>query len=72
MTINFAEKARAGRRAALATLNARLARGANGANVVSIYETRMAPRRSVPEFRSVRGHQPALQPVLVLTDRIAA
>jgi len=62
----LAEKVRAGRRAALAALNARLA--ASG-NVVSFYEGRFPVRQAVPEFRSVR-RVPA--PVLVLTERIAA
>lgn len=65
MTNLLADKARAGRRAALATLNARLA---TGANVVSIYQGRMPARRVAPEFHSVRNHQP----VLVLTERVAA
>lgn len=65
MTSPLTEKARSGRRAALAALNARLA---SAANVVSIYEDRMPPRRAVPEFHSVRRRAP----MLVLTERVAA
>lgn len=71
----LADKIRAGRRAALASLNARVS---DAANVVSIYEDRFPVRRAVPEFHTVRTVTPAVtpaaarQPVLVLTDRLAA
>lgn len=72
MTITLADKARAGRRAALASLNARIAQSEN---VVSIYERVLEPRRVVPEFHTIRAHDapaPARAPMLVLENPIAA
>lgn len=72
MTATLLEKARAGRRAALASLSARGDR-----NVISLFDEAPQPRKSVPEFRSVRSHIAMEEPhqeatVLMLTDRIAA
>ena|GEM_PF-5216618 len=72
MTLSLADKARANRRAALATLNARVGRSQN---VVSIFDRVMQPRQTVPEFRTTRGHDAlaaAALPVLVLRDPVAA
>jgi hypothetical protein len=72
MTLSLADKARANRRAALASLNARVARSQN---VVSIFDRVVQRRQAVPEFHTTRAATalaatPA--PVLVLTDPIAA
>jgi len=73
MQLSLAEKARAGRRAALSALNAKLSRDTR---VVSIFEGSLPRRQAVPEFHSVR-HAPAAPaactaPVLVLTRAMAA
>jgi len=47
----LAEKARAGRRAALTSLHSRLG---HPDKVVSIFDNAFPPRQSVPEFHSVR------------------
>lgn len=69
----LANKIRAGRRAALASLSTRVS---DAENVVSIFEDRIPARRAVPEFHSVRNAAAVSaeirRPVLVLTDRIAA
>ncbi|MEJ1992182.1 MAG: hypothetical protein P8X50_10875 [Maritimibacter sp.] len=73
MTATLLEKARAGRRAALASLSHHTDRAEN---VISLFEEAPQPRKSIPEFRSVRRHvEPELThsaPVLVLDQRIAA
>ena len=75
-TLSTIDKIRAGRRAALASLNARLDRGGN---VVSIFENSFPRRQAVPEFRSVRSQPVAVRveagtrlPRLLLKNRIAA
>lgn len=52
MTLSLADKARANRRAALASLNARFA---EGENVVSIFDRVISRRQSVPEFHTTRS-----------------
>ena len=72
MTLTLADKARANRRAALASLNARVA---GSENVVSIFDRIVSPRRSLPEFHSIRSRAALVElaePVLVLTDPLAA
>jgi len=49
---SLSEQARAGRRAALSALNARLG---TKDRVVSIFEGSFPRRRAIPEFHSVRG-----------------
>lgn len=51
MDLSLADKARAGRRAALSALNARLA---TDDRVVSIFEGSFPRRGAVPQFHSVR------------------
>jgi hypothetical protein len=71
MTTSLLEKARAGRRAALASLNAQAA--ITSENVVSLFEGLPQPRKTMPEFRSVRRHADTeAAPVLMLTERLAA
>lgn len=73
MHTSLADKARAGRRAALSALNARLG---TTDRVVSIFENTLPRRRAVPEFHSVRhpGVMPAAAPlpILVLDEQVAA
>jgi len=73
MHSSLADKARAGRRAALSALNARLG---TTDRVVSIFEGTLPRRRAVPEFHSVRhpGATPATAPlpILVLNEPVAA
>lgn len=72
MTHSLINKARANRRAALATLNARIGRSQN---VVSIFDRAIQRRQTVPEFRTSRAHDvlaAAALPVLVLRDPLAA
>ena len=51
MSLSLAEKARAGRRAALCALNARID---GDDDVVSVFEGSFPRRRAVPQFQSVR------------------
>lgn len=72
MTATFTEKARANRRAALASLHARTTKGVN---VVSMFDEFFQPRVSVFEFHSTRAKahevRPARSaPVLVLTNSV--
>lgn len=72
MTLSLADKARANRRAALASLNACMVQGEN---VISIFAGPARRRETVPEFHSIRartGRSVAAHPVLVLTDPVAA
>lgn len=73
MDRSLSDKARAGRRAALSALNARLNAHRD---VVSIFEVGCQNRVAVPEFRSVRNkapEKPTLRlPTLVLTGAVAA
>ena len=62
------EMARAGRRAALTSLHARLG---HTDKVVSIFDNAFPLRQAEPEFQSVRIGR-VRHPVLVLTDRVAA
>jgi hypothetical protein len=57
MTTTLADKAREGRRTALAALNARVA---HSRNVVSIFDRVVQRRQSVPEFHSIRAHDARL------------
>ncbi len=73
MHSSLAEKARAGRRAALSALNARLA---PDNSVVSIFMGTFPHRQAMPEFHSVRT-DPAVEPPqvharFVLRNRAAA
>lgn len=75
-TTPMIEKIRAGRRAALASLNTRLN---HGGNVVSIFENAFPRREATPEFHSVRSQPVPVRiaadsprAVLVLKNRIAA
>ncbi len=61
MPLSLIEKARANRRAALASLNAREARSQN---VVSIFDGVIQHRKSVPEFHSIRIHMDAARPTV--------
>lgn len=66
------EKIRAGRRAALSSLHARLG---HTDKVVSIFDNAFPPRVSEPEFHSVRAHQPVARlrrSTLALADSVAA
>jgi len=73
MQTSLTDKARAGRRAALSALNARLG---TTDRVVSIFEGTLPRRRAIPQFHSVRhpGAAPAAAPlpILVLDQRVAA
>lgn len=73
MQRSLLEQARAGRRAALSALNARLG---TGDRVVSIFEGSFPKRQAVPEFHSVRaapaGTNLTARPRLVLMKNIAA
>lgn len=51
MIMSLADKARANRRAALASLNARVARSQK---VVSIFDGVIQTRKVIPEFHSIR------------------
>ena len=67
-TTPIIEMARAGRRAALTSLHARLG---NTDKVVSIFDNAFPLRLAEPEFQSVRVAR-VRRPALVLTDRVAA
>lgn len=72
MTTTLADRARANRRAALATLNTRVA---GGQNVVSIFDRVIQRRKTVPEFHTCRRiDAQAVRPVHVHvpTDPVAA
>lgn len=60
MTNTIVEKIRAGRRAALASLNTQLA---VGENVVSIFESSFPRRQAEPTFHSVRHADEIESPV---------
>jgi hypothetical protein len=62
------DKARAGRRAALTSLHARLG---HTDKVVSIFDNAFPIRAAEPTFHSVRAHAHR-RPTLVLTERAAA
>jgi len=62
------DKARAGRRAALTSLHARLG---HTDKVVSIFNNAFPLRQAELEFHSVRARH-VRRPTLVLTDRVAA
>jgi len=67
-TASITDKARAGRRAALTSLHARLG---HTDKVVSIFDNAFPQRLAEPEFRSVRLGR-VRRPALVLTERVAA
>ena len=67
-TTSILEKARAGRRAALTSLHARLG---YTDKVVSIFDNAFPQRLAEPEFHSVRAVR-VRRPALVLTERVAA
>lgn len=72
MIPKLADKARSNRRAALAALNARIARSSN---VVPIFDRVSQRRVAVPEFHTTRDKHALGAPaatVLVLTDPVAA
>lgn len=72
MTVSLADKARANRRAALASLNARIG---GSQNVVSIFDQVIQRRQTVPEFRTTRAYDvraAASLPVFLSSDPLAA
>lgn len=52
MSLSLADKARANRRTALASLNARIARSEN---VISIFDRVISRRQTVPQFHTTRS-----------------
>lgn len=67
-TTSITDKARAGRRAALTSLHARLG---HSDKVISIFDNAFPLRQAVPEFHSIRS-TPLRRPVLSLTEKVAA
>ena len=67
-TTPIIEKARAGRRAALTSLHARLG---HTDKVVSIFDNAFPQRQAEPEFHSIRAGR-VRRSTLVLTEQVAA